>query len=72
MRTEGDSMKETAKLLVTQTKTAETVIVPQPVFTRILALTDFSHRSQAAVEYAVQLARSMHARLTLLHVLPEP
>jgi universal stress protein A len=65
-------MKETAKLLVTQTKTAETVIVPQLVFTRILALTDFSHRSQAAVEYAVQLALSMHARLTLLHVLPEP
>jgi universal stress protein A len=70
MKTERDSMKETAKLLVTQTKTA--VIAPQPVFTRILALTDFSHRSQAAIEYAVQLARSMQARLTLLHVLPEP
>ena len=65
-------MKETAKLLITQTKTAVTVIAPQTVFTRILALTDFSHRSQAAVEYAVQLARSMHARLTLLHVLPPP
>jgi universal stress protein A len=65
-------MKETAKLLVAQTRTAETIIAPQPVVTRILALTDFSHRSQAAVEYAVQLARSMHARLTLLHVLPEP
>ena len=65
-------MKETVKLPVTQTETAETVIVPQPVFTRILALTDFSHRSQAAVEYAIEVARSMHARVALLHVLPEP
>ena len=65
-------MKETAKLPVTQSETAKTGIAPQPVFTRILALTDFSHRSQAAVEYAAQLARSTHARLTLLHVLPPP
>jgi universal stress protein A len=65
-------MKETAKLPVTQSETAKTGIAPQPVFTRILALTDFSHRSQAAVEYAAQLAQSMDARLTLLHVLPEP
>jgi universal stress protein A len=72
MRTEGDPMKEKTKLPITQNETAESVTAPQPVFTRILALTDFSHRSQAAVEYAVQLARSMHARLTLLHVLPEP
>jgi nucleotide-binding universal stress UspA family protein len=72
MRTKGDSLKETAKPLVAQSKTAETVIAPAPVFTRILALTDFSHRSQAAVEYAAQLARSTHARLTLLHVLPPP
>jgi universal stress protein A len=65
-------MKETAKLPVTQIETAERVTAPQPVFARILALTDFSQRSQAAVEYAVELARPMHARLTLLHVLPEP
>ena len=65
-------MKETAQPPVTQTETAETVIAPQPVFTRILALTDFSHRSQAAVEYAIEVARSMHARLALLYVLPEP
>src|ERR1700675_4478622 len=72
MRTEGYSMKETANSPVAQTETAETVIAQQPASTRILALTDFSHKSQAAVEYAVLLARSMHARLTLLHVLPEP
>jgi nucleotide-binding universal stress UspA family protein len=71
MKTEGDSMKETAKSPVAQTETAEAVIAPQPVLTRILALTDFSHRSRAAVEYATQLARAMHARLTLLHVLPQ-
>ena len=65
-------MKDIAKLPVTQTETAKTVTAPKPVFNRILALTDFSHRSQASVEYAVQLARSMHARLTLLHLLPEP
>ena len=65
-------MKETANSPVTQTETAETVIAQQLASTRILALTDFSHRSQAAVEYAVQLAKSMHARLTLLHVLPPP
>jgi nucleotide-binding universal stress UspA family protein len=64
-------MKESAKLPVTQTKTSETVIASQPIFTRILALTDFSLRSQAAVEYAVHLAKSMHARLTLLHILPQ-
>jgi universal stress protein A len=72
MRTEGDSMKKTVQPQVTQTEIAETVIAQQPVFTRILALTDFSHRSQTAVEYAIEVARSMHARLALLHVLPEP
>jgi hypothetical protein len=63
-------MKESAQPPVTQTETVETVVAPQPIFTRILALTDFSHRSQAAVEYAIEVARSMHARLALLHVLP--
>ena len=44
----------------------------QPVFSHILVPTDFSHRSEAAVSYAVQLAKQTHAQLTLLHVLPEP
>jgi nucleotide-binding universal stress UspA family protein len=72
VRTEGNSMKQNARPPGGQSQAAETVIAPRRVFTRILALTDFSRRSQAAVEYAAQLARSMHARLTLLHVLPKP
>ena len=43
-----------------------------PVFRRILVPTDFSPRSEAAIDYAVELARKMHAQLTLLHVRPEP
>jgi nucleotide-binding universal stress UspA family protein len=44
----------------------------QPVFRHILVPTDFSHRSEAAVSYALQLAKHAHGQLTLLHVLPEP
>jgi nucleotide-binding universal stress UspA family protein len=44
----------------------------QPAFRRILVPTDFSLRSEAAVSYAVQLAKQTQAQLTLLHVLPEP
>lgn len=44
----------------------------EPVFRRILVPTDFSHRSEVAVAYAVELARKMRGQLTLLHVLPEP
>jgi nucleotide-binding universal stress UspA family protein len=44
----------------------------QPVFRHILVPTDFSHRSEAAVSYALQLAKQAHGQLTLLHVLPEP
>jgi len=44
----------------------------QPVFSRILVPTDFSHSSEAAVSYALQLAKQTHAQLTPLHVLPEP
>jgi nucleotide-binding universal stress UspA family protein len=43
-----------------------------PVFRHILVPTDFSHRSEAAVSYALQLAKQAHGQLTLLHVLPEP
>ena len=39
---------------------------------RIVAPTDFSPNSERAVEYAVQLARHLGAKLTLLHVVPEP
>ena len=39
---------------------------------RILAPTDFSANSEKAVHYAIQLARLVGAKLTLLHVVPEP
>ena len=39
---------------------------------RILAPTDFSPNSEKAVAYAIQLARRVGAKLTLLHVVPEP
>jgi universal stress protein A len=38
----------------------------------IVAPTDFSSNSRKAVDYAIQLARRMGARLTLLHIVPEP
>jgi nucleotide-binding universal stress UspA family protein len=37
----------------------------------ILVATDFSTASEAATTYAFQLARSLGARVTLLHVVPE-
>src|ERR1700730_9755734 len=43
----------------------------QPVFRHILVPTDFSHRPEPAVSYALQLAKQAHAQLNLLHVLPE-
>ena len=47
---------------------------PIPPFTlkRVLAPTDFSPNSEKAVSYAVQLAKLVGAKLTLLHVVPEP
>jgi nucleotide-binding universal stress UspA family protein len=37
----------------------------------ILVATDFSTASEAAMTYAFQLARSLGARIYLLHVVPE-
>ena len=37
-------------------------------FNRIVAATDFTPGSEKAVDYAVQLAQRLGARLTLLHV----
>jgi universal stress protein A len=62
-----------ASLPKDQTETAaQPATHAQGVFRRILAPTDFSHRSEAALDYAVRLARLMHGQLTLLHVLPDP
>src|ERR1700741_1827388 len=41
-------------------------------FRHFVAPTDFSPNSDKAVDYAVQLARRLGAKLTLLHVVPEP
>jgi nucleotide-binding universal stress UspA family protein len=66
-------MKQTASLSENQTETAAQDTAPAlPLFGRILAPTDFSLRSEAALDYAVQLARRMQGQLTILHVLPEP
>jgi nucleotide-binding universal stress UspA family protein len=65
-------MKETANLPETRTQTAAQSTAPaQSLFNRILALTDFSNKSEIAVDYAIELGRQMHAQLTLVHVLPE-
>jgi universal stress protein A len=41
-------------------------------FSHVMAPTDFSPNSERAIDYAVQLARRLGAKLTLLHVVPEP
>lgn len=41
-------------------------------FGEVLVPTDFSSRSDRAVNYAVELARRLESHLTLLHVVPAP
>jgi nucleotide-binding universal stress UspA family protein len=41
-------------------------------FDQILVATDFSPNSIRAIKYSVQLAKRLGARLTILHVVPEP
>jgi nucleotide-binding universal stress UspA family protein len=41
-------------------------------FNQILVPTNFSSRSERAVNYAIELAKNLHANLTLLHVVPAP
>src|SRR5260370_35466085 len=41
-------------------------------FSSIVVPTDFSPRSEAAVNHAVELARRLGAQVTLLHLVPEP
>ena len=45
---------------------------PKSQFGHFVAPTDFSPSSKKSVDYAVQLARRLGAKLTLLHVVPEP
>jgi universal stress protein A len=52
--------------------TVQPVDIPKFTFNHIVAPTDFSPNSDRAVNYAVQLARRLGAKLTLLHIVPEP
>jgi len=52
--------------------TSQSVDIPKFTFSHILAPTDFSPNSARAVDYAVQLARRLGAKLTLVHIIPEP
>jgi universal stress protein A len=52
--------------------TSQAVQTPKFTFSHILAPTDFSPNSNRAIDYAVQLARRLGAKLTLLHFFPEP
>ena len=52
--------------------TARSVASPKFTFNHIVAPTDFSPNSDRAVDYAVQLAQCLGAKLTLLHIVPEP
>jgi universal stress protein A len=64
-------MKET--VLTTGESTAGQPAAPSKLkLNRILAPTDFSSRSAAAIDYAMQLGRSLGAQVTLLHLVPEP
>lgn len=45
---------------------------PKFGFRLILAPTDFSPNSDRAVDYAIQLAKRLGAKLRLLHIVPEP
>jgi nucleotide-binding universal stress UspA family protein len=48
------------------------VIGRRPALRRMLLTTSGGTQAQPAVEFAGQIARSVNARVTLLHVLPEP
>jgi nucleotide-binding universal stress UspA family protein len=52
--------------------TSESVDIPKFTFSHILAPTDFSPNSERAVDYAVELAQRLGAKLTLLNIVPEP
>jgi universal stress protein A len=66
-------MKEVIESLATsEDSTNRPTAKPLFRLRHILAPTDFSAHSEKAVQYAIQLARFVGAKLTLLHVVPEP
>ncbi len=66
-------MKEVIDSLATSAELVDQPTAKPPFrLSRILVPTDFSANSEKAVQYAIQLARLVGAKLTLLHVVPEP
>jgi universal stress protein A len=64
-------MKQTVK--TSKESFADESSVPKRLdFGQILVPTDFSRKSRAAVDYAIELARLFGAQVTLVHVVPEP
>jgi nucleotide-binding universal stress UspA family protein len=55
-----------------QTSRPRLIGLKKRAFSEILVPTDFSLRSDRAVNYAVDLARRLGSHLTLLHIVPAP
>jgi universal stress protein A len=77
VETSGDSLGERRKLymqeVVQRSQTSEKEGINFPLRVKhIVAPTDFTPKSEKAIRYAVQLSKLVGARLTLLHVIPEP
>jgi universal stress protein A len=72
-RKENCKMKTvTEKLTPKKDSSVRPDSIPLLSLKHVLAPTDFSQNSEKAVSYAVQLAKLIGAKLTLLHVVPEP
>jgi nucleotide-binding universal stress UspA family protein len=66
-------MKEVIETpLVSQSSVGQSPAKSRLALRHILAPTDFSENSEKAIDYATQLAKLVGARLTLVHVVPEP
>ena len=58
--------------VIQDVQTSEKEVTGLPLrLKRVIAPTDFSPRSEKAIQYAVELAKLVGARLMLLHVIPE-
>jgi nucleotide-binding universal stress UspA family protein len=58
--------------IVPEVATSQSAGTPKVSFSHILAPTDFSPNSDMAINYAIHLAQRLGAKLTLLHIVPEP
>src|SRR5438876_5514517 len=69
----GIKMRQVIDTLTTRQELADQPFGSVEIkLSHLLAPTDFSPNSERAVDYAVQLARRLGTKLTLLHVVPEP